>query len=1073
MAEHLRCRSCGAVISSRAPAGLCPNCVLRTALASGPTEDLIPSLPKLRYFGDYELLEEIARGGMGVVYKARQSSLGRIVAVKMMRPGLLATEDEVRRFREEARTVASLRHPNIVAIHEVGDHEGFHYFSMDYVDGPSLAAVVRERPLGATEAAQYLKTIAEAVHYAHGMGILHRDLKPSNVVLDAGGVPHITDFGLARPIVRDSGLTLSGVVVGTPSYMSPEQAAGIGGELTPASDVYSLGALLYELAAGRAPFQASTPLETVKLVIEAEPAPPSTFRQDLPRDLETICLKCLEKDSRRRYTSAQDLAEELGRFLEGKPILARPVTLTYRAWRWCRRNPWPTTAVAALALLVGVSVGSVVMFRRPAGRAATPTPLAATSPTLQSSAPPPSPEPNANPPAGAQAVPAASLMGPQPAPAAQSPATLVPPPAESGYRPITGFKVTPVAGPGDLGDGGPVAKAYVRAPLAIAADASGNLYFSDTSCFCIRKIGRDQTITRVAGTGLSGWAAPDGTRAIEATLEYPAGLAVDADGIVYFSERGNSNRIRKIDRNGVLTTFGGSGRRGFSGDGGPALSADLNGPTSLVAGPGRTFYFLDSGNRRIRRISSDGIVQTIAGNGIVGAAGDGGPAVEAQFDANIGDLAVDPAGNVYVRDAQRIRRISPDGLISTVPGTGRGSGDPAAALSSGGGGLAVDAAGNLYAGEVNAANPPYARIRKLGRDGIVRTFAGDGQVGYPAEGAVATQARIPFPQHFGLDPSGNLYVTDATTGRIIRIDTDGLIHTVASSDDAMDGGPATAARMNAWFAMAGRDGDIFIADQNYRIRRVDPSGRISTVAGTGRKFGDPAPDRAAGTSGVVRGPNGLALDPQGNLYFADAGDSRVRQLLPDGTLRTVAGTGQPGNAGDGGPATQAQIGLVSGLALDASGNLYLTAELSKVIRRVSPDGIITTVAGGLNQPAGVAIDAQGHLLIADSKDHRVFRMTPAGAVTHIAGSGAQGVDFRDRPAVDRPLAAPRSVAVDKAGNIYIVAHDSVYWITPDDGIMHKERMQAGVWPYGVSVDPDGNLLVALGTSGVVRLTPMR
>jgi tRNA A-37 threonylcarbamoyl transferase component Bud32 len=282
--------------------------VLRTAIEYGAGQAPAPMLPHLRYFGDYELLEEIARGGMGVVYRARQVSLDRQVAVKMMRPGLLASEAEIQRFRAEARTAASLQHPSIVAIHEVGEFEGLHYFSMDLVEGPSLAALVREKPLGPAEAARHVRTLAEAVEYAHSRGVLHRDLKPSNVLLDGAGRPRITDFGLARPI--DGGADSGAKIAGTPAYMPPEQAAGE--ELGPASGVYSLGAILYELLTGLPPFRGGRD-EVLRQVKEEKAARPRTLNPAVGRELDAICMRCLEKDPAQRYPTATELAAGLAR----------------------------------------------------------------------------------------------------------------------------------------------------------------------------------------------------------------------------------------------------------------------------------------------------------------------------------------------------------------------------------------------------------------------------------------------------------------------------------------------------------------------------------------------------------------------------------------------------------------------------------------------------------------------------------------------------------------------------------------------------------------------------------------
>ncbi|MEW6157262.1 MAG: serine/threonine-protein kinase, partial [Verrucomicrobiota bacterium] len=313
-------------------------------------------LGTLRYFGDYELLDEIARGGMGVVYKARQSSLNRIVAVKMILSGHLASAADVKRFQTEAEAAANLRHPNIVAIHEVGDHDGQHYFSMDFIEGKNLAEVARGHPMPARRAAEIVKAIAEAIHYAHQRGTLHRDLKPHNVILGANDQPHITDFGLAKQIQRDSGLTREGSIMGSPSYMSPEQAAGKQEQVGPASDVYSLGAILYELLTGRPPFREENPAATLVAVLNDSATPPSKINPRVPADLETICGKCLEKRAERRYHSARELAEELDRFLNHEPILARPISRVRQMWNWLQKHPWVITGAGTMAILALVSL---------------------------------------------------------------------------------------------------------------------------------------------------------------------------------------------------------------------------------------------------------------------------------------------------------------------------------------------------------------------------------------------------------------------------------------------------------------------------------------------------------------------------------------------------------------------------------------------------------------------------------------------------------------------------------------------------------------------------------------------
>ncbi len=317
---------------------------------------------RVRYFGDYEILREIARGGMGVVFHARQVSLNRPVALKMILAGQLADETDIKRFYTEAEAAANLDHPGIVPIYEVGQHEDQHYFSMGFIDGQSLSQRLAGGPLTAREAAELIRRVSEAIEYAHGRGVIHRDLKPANILLDQNGNPRVTDFGLAKKVHGDSGLTGSGQIMGTPSYMPPEQAGGRRGEVGPAADVYALGATLYAMVTGRPPFQAATAMDTVIQVVSDEPVPPRRLNATIPRDLETICLKCLEKEPGKRYGSAAALGEDLRRYLAGEPIAARPVGQAERAWRWCRRKPVVAGLVASLVValvagFVGITLG--------------------------------------------------------------------------------------------------------------------------------------------------------------------------------------------------------------------------------------------------------------------------------------------------------------------------------------------------------------------------------------------------------------------------------------------------------------------------------------------------------------------------------------------------------------------------------------------------------------------------------------------------------------------------------------------------------------------------------------------
>ncbi len=389
-----RCRECGTVIPPDSPDGYCGQCLLRLGLESAAVQtnstttihSAAPATPsagtKIQYFGDYELLEEIARGGMGIVFKARQISLNRFVALKLISAGALATTDLVKRFKAEAEAAASLSHPNIVPIHEVGEHQGQHYFSMGLIEGPNLREALSQirnlkseirkesepAHVGGYEpdhAARLVSTIARAVHYAHQRGVLHRDLKPSNILLDAQGEPHLTDFGLAKLIEKESTLTHTHAVLGTPAYMSPEQARGETKDVTTAADVYGLGAVLYETLTGSPPFGGGTSMETIRQVLDQAPRRPSIFNSAIDRDLETICLKCLEKEPRRRYGSAEALSDDLDRWLRQEPIQARPSTTFERMHKWVRRRP----AIAALGatslvLLVAVAIGSPIALIR-------------------------------------------------------------------------------------------------------------------------------------------------------------------------------------------------------------------------------------------------------------------------------------------------------------------------------------------------------------------------------------------------------------------------------------------------------------------------------------------------------------------------------------------------------------------------------------------------------------------------------------------------------------------------------------------------------------------------------------
>ncbi len=373
------CRKCGAQIFADAPEGLCTACLFETGLdlltnapvatddESGSAEDVsnVTTAPQIKKaprpaktladFGDYELLEEIGRGGQGVVYRALQKSLNRTVALKVIGLGHWASDAHLKRFRREAEAAASLDHPGIVPIYEVGERDGSCYFSMKLIEGGQLDEVVRREPMPIRRTVELIAKVARTVHYAHDHSILHRDIKPGNILLDAKGEPHLTDFGLARLVETESTVTRTLEVLGTPSYMAPEQAVGNNDAVSSVTDVYGLGAVLYQLVTGHPPFAGGTTYETIKLLLDTEPRQPRLWNAKIDRDLSTICLKCLEKDPKRRYSSALALAEDLERWLKHEPILARRIGIITRGGKWVRRNPTSGLLVASLVALAAAA----------------------------------------------------------------------------------------------------------------------------------------------------------------------------------------------------------------------------------------------------------------------------------------------------------------------------------------------------------------------------------------------------------------------------------------------------------------------------------------------------------------------------------------------------------------------------------------------------------------------------------------------------------------------------------------------------------------------------------------------
>ena len=570
--------------------------------------------------------------------------------------------------------------------------------------------------------------------------------------------------------------------------------------------------------------------------------------------------------------------------------------------------------------------------------------------------------------------------------------------------------MTAVAGtgaPGFDGDGGAADRARLHDPAAVAVGAAGDLYIADRLNHRIRRVSTSGVIMTMAGTGVAGFGGDNGP-ALEARLQNPTGLAMDAQGTLYISDSAN-NRLRTISPLGIITTLAGTGSEGYNGENVPALQAWLAGPAGLALEGNGGVVFAEPGNNRVRRVTPDRRVQTVAGNGDFGSVGEGVPGPSARLASPQG-VAVDAAG-VLIADtlSSRIRRVGLDGLIRTVGGTGRigfsGDGGPVAdaqlflpggvAIAPGGGYTIVDSGND--------------RVRRVDAAGVIRTIAGVGLYASTGNGGPATAATLLRPQGGAKGPGGVWYVADTYGQTIRRINTDRIIESIAGTGQVGfggDNGPGTAALLDhPSDVVADGAGNVFIADtRNNRIRVVNAAGTIRTFAGTG----DPGNQGDGGPASAARfsNPRGLALAGDGALYLVDQGNSRVRRILANGTVQAVAGSGEAGFGGDGGPALQAKFNSPEGIALDAAGNVYICDTANHRVRRVSTAGIITTVAGNgaagfsgdggqarnasLYSPMGVAAGEDGSLYIADYSNHRIRRVRPDGVIETVAGSGGVG-----------------------------------------------------------------------------------
>lgn len=675
-------------------------------------------------------------------------------------------------------------------------------------------------------------------------------------------------------------------------------------------------------------------------------------------------------------------------------------------------------------------------------------------------------------------------------------------PASSASLPPGSIETVAGGGSGNA-DGIFAVSARLDGPTKIAFDSAGNLFIADSSNSQVRRVDRaTQVIATVAGTGARGFSG-DGGLATLAALQDAAGVAVDAVGNVFIADQTN-NRIRRVSAlTGVITTIVGDGAFAFSGDGGPAVTASLRNPAGISLDNAGNLLIADQHNNRVRRVDhATGIITTVAGNGAAAYSGDGGLAVAAGLNEPLG-VTTDTAGNLYIADASnnRVRRVDAvTGIITTIAGTGSQGfyGDGGLAVSAAlyyPRAVAIDAGGNYF-----VADSFNNRVRRIdAATGVITTVAGSGTPSFSGDGGPAVSAGIRSDWGVALDSSGNLFIADSGNGRIRRVDAvTGIITTVAgNTGSAGDGGPATAAALNYPYGVAvDITGNMFIADtHNQRIRKVAPGGQITTVAGNG-SYGFSG-DGGPATSATFRDPSGVAVDGAGNLFVADQANCRIRKVTPGGTITTVAGNGTVGFSGDGGPATSASLRGPASVAVDRAGNLFIADTYNERIRKVAPDGTITTVAGsgatdfsgdggpatsaGFRDPCGVAVDGAGNLFVADTSNHCIRKVTPDGTITTVAGGFApQGGPSS--------FGSPTGVAVDGAGNLFITGtlNDQVHKVAPDGAMTTVAGIGAAGFsgdggpaisaslhdPSGIAVDSAGNVFIADASNNRIRRVSM-
>lgn len=608
-------------------------------------------------------------------------------------------------------------------------------------------------------------------------------------------------------------------------------------------------------------------------------------------------------------------------------------------------------------------------------------------------------------------------------------------------------KIRTVAGSGEsgfAGDGGPALQAKFRVPAGLSFDKKGNLYIADRENHRVRKVDRRGNITTFAGNGTAGFSG-DGGPATEASLNLPSGIVIDDEMNVYIADRSN-DRIRVVDARGIIHTYVGTGKDGFSGDNGPATKAQLNKPFGVALDKKHNLYIADRGNNRIRKVSPMGIISSVAGDGSFFFIGDNGPAYKASIAGPTG-VAVDDQGNIFIADRNnnRIREVDTNGLIRTVAGTGQQdyNGDSELARETNlylPFAVAFDPKGNLL-----VVDRSHYRVRSIDlKKGAVETIAGNGLKKFRGDGGPAAGAVLNFPHGLAVDSKDNLYIADKSHNRIRVISPDGIIDTYAGNGtrgNLGDGGPAIkAALFGPTSLVINQKGELYFVSQSGRtnlIRKIDRKGIINQVLGTTEKRFLKAMKLAPNLGAInIHQFSDIALDKKGNIYICDRVKHQIREMDTQGNITTIAGISWDGSfTGDGGPAIKANFNDPTALTVDDKGNIYIADASNNRIRKIDTKGIITTIAGngdhkdsgdggpaleaGIRSMDDLAISPDGEIYIAGANTHRVRKITKDGKIVAVAGRGYMGYSGDGGPAVKAMLKQPTALAFDSKGNLYI------------------------------------------------------